>query len=144
MYQEKQYIVWLLMKISSACNTQKLIYNFKRLLLYNKVILLKSILTGVLYDCLKLISVYLHEGDKIRKCQSCSDLMKHAHLHVGSFTLYFIKHVTVNRFYWYLKLIQSSNRNSHEILQLKFFAKKLLIQKHIIQFYLQLRQKNLS
>ena len=35
------------------------------------MILIKSFLTGVLYDCFKLIYAYLNEGDKVHECYSC-------------------------------------------------------------------------
>ena len=31
------------------------------------MILIKSFLTGILYDCFKLIYAYLNEGDKVRE-----------------------------------------------------------------------------
>ena len=46
-------------------NIYNLIYNF-----LNKIILIKSFLTGVLYDRLKLIYPCLKEGDKVCECYS--------------------------------------------------------------------------
>ena len=37
----------------------------------------------VLCDCFKLICIYLNEGDKVDKCNSCLKMMMQAHLHVG-------------------------------------------------------------
>ena len=54
----------------------------------NKMILIKSFLTGVLYDCLKLIYAYLREGNKFCECYSCSKIIIQARLHVG-FLQYF-------------------------------------------------------
>ena len=38
------------------------------------MILIKSFLAGVLYDCFKLIYVYLNKGDKICECYTCLKL----------------------------------------------------------------------
>ena len=55
-------------------------------------------LTGALYD-FKLLYVDLNEGDKVRGCYSCLKWMIQAHLHVGFFKMFFIKHVLLKRFY---------------------------------------------
>ena len=39
------------------------------------MILIKSLLTRVLYDCFKLIYAYLNEGDKVRECYSCLKML---------------------------------------------------------------------
>ena len=54
-------------------------------------ILIKSFLTGVLYECLKIIHACLNEGDKGRECYSYS-------LHVGFFTIFFIKRASLKLF----------------------------------------------
>ena len=72
------------------------------------MILIKSFLTGVLYDCFKLIYAYLNEGHKIREYYSCLKLIVQAHLHVGFFIIFFIKRASLQRFYLYMKLFQSS------------------------------------
>ena len=64
--------------------------------------------TGVLYHCFKLMYAYLNEGDKVCECYSCLKMVIQAHLHVGFFTIYFIKRASLKRFYLYLKLLQSS------------------------------------
>ena len=64
-----------------------------------KIILIKSFLTGVLYDCFKLIYAYLNEGDKVCECYSCLKMVIQAHLHVGFFTIFFIKRESHKRFY---------------------------------------------
>ena len=52
-----------MIKINRTCNIQRIIYNFKRLLLQNKMTLIKSFLTGVSHDLFKLKYVNLNEGD---------------------------------------------------------------------------------
>ena len=52
------------MKINRTCSIQRIIYNLKRLLLQNKMIVTKSFLTGTLYDRFKLIYANLNEEDK--------------------------------------------------------------------------------
>ena len=72
------------------------------------MILMKSFITGVLYDCFKLIYAYLIERDKVRECYSCLKMMIQAHLHVGFITIFFIKRASLKQFYLYMKLLQSS------------------------------------
>ena len=55
------------------------------------MILIKSLLPGVLYDCFKLIYLYLNEEDNVRECYSCLKMTIQAHLHVGFTTIFFIK-----------------------------------------------------
>ena len=82
------------------------------------MILIKSFLTGVLYDCLKLIYACLNEGDKVRECYSCLKMMIQAHLHVDFFSIFFIKRASLKRFYLYMKLLQSNaiftQKSNHE------------------------------
>ena len=59
------------------------------------MILIKSFLTRVLYDCFKLICVYLNEGDKVRECYSCLKTVIQAQLHVGFSTILIIKRASV-------------------------------------------------
>ena len=66
---------------------------FKCSKVLNKMILIKSFLTGVLDDCFKLMCAYLNDGDKIRQCYSCLKMMIQAHLHVGFFSQYFLLNV---------------------------------------------------
>ena len=63
------------------------------------MILIKSFLTGVSYDRFKLTYVNLNEQDRVRECYNCLKLMIQAHLHVGFLTKFFIKHVSLKRFY---------------------------------------------
>ena len=51
------------------------------------MILIKSFLTGVLYDSFKLIYAYLNEADKVRECYNCLKMMMQANLHVRFFFL---------------------------------------------------------
>ena len=44
------------------------------------MILIKSFLTGNLYDCFKLIQTYLNEKDKVRECYSSLKLTIQAHI----------------------------------------------------------------
>ena len=94
-------------------------------------ILIKSFLPGVLYDCFKLIYVYLNEGDKVRECYGFLKMMMQAHLHVDFFTIFSIKRASFQRFYLYMKLLQSSTiskqKNIHEVscdynISMKFFT----------------------
>ena len=50
-------------KFVRTWNIQSTIYNFECSCVLNKIILIKSFLTGVLYDCFKLVDAYLIEGD---------------------------------------------------------------------------------
>ena len=44
------------------------------------MIYIKPFLTGILYDCFKLIHAYLNEGHKVRECYSCLKMIVQAHL----------------------------------------------------------------
>ena len=83
------------------------------------MILMKSFLTEVLYDRLKLIYTYLNEENKVRECYSCLKMIIQAHLHVGFFTIFFIKRASLKRFYLYMKLLQSTpifkEKNNHKM-----------------------------
>ena len=83
------------------------------------MILINSFLTGVLYDCFKLIYEYLNEGDEVRECYSCLKIIIQVHLHVGFIKIFFIKRASLKRFYLYMKLLQSSTifeqKNCHEV-----------------------------
>ena len=59
------------------------------------MILIKSFLTGVLYDCFILMYVYLNEGDKVRECYSFLRMMIQAHLHVRFFKIFFVKRASI-------------------------------------------------
>ena len=95
-----------------------------------KIILIKFFLKGALYDCLKLIYMYLNEGYKVRKCYSCLKMTIQAYLHIGFFTIFFIERISLNRFYLYMKLLQSSTVFKQKIiircLAIKIFAWGLL------------------
>ena len=74
---------------------QKIMYYFKRWFLLNKMVLIKSFLTGVLHDHFKLTYMYLNEEEKFRECCECYNSKKltiQANLHVGFFTISFVKH----------------------------------------------------
>ena len=81
------------------------------------MILIKSFLTGVLYDCFKLIYAYLNEGNEVCECYSCSKMVIQACLYVGFSTIFFIKRASLKRLYLQLKLLQSSaifkQKNNH-------------------------------
>ena len=83
------------------------------------MILIKSFVTGVLYDYFRLIYAYLNEGDKVRKCYSCLKMIVQAHLHAGFSTIFFIKRASLKRFYLYMKMLHSSRifkqKNCHEV-----------------------------
>ena len=76
-------------------------------------------ITRVLYDRFKLVYAYLSEGEKVRECYSCLKMMIQAHLHVGTFTIFFTKRALLKQFYLYMKLLQSSTifkqKNNHEV-----------------------------
>ena len=74
----------------------------------SKIIPIKSFLTGVLYDCFKLIYAYLTEGDKIFECYSYLKMVIQANLYVSFFTIFFTKRASLKRLYLYLKLLLSS------------------------------------
>ena len=84
----------------------------------NKIILIKSLLTRVLYDCFKLIYAYLNERDKVCECYSCLKMVIQAHLHTGFFTISFIKRAseTVEKHNFLNK------RNNYKCLAIKMFA----------------------
>ena len=75
-------------KVIKTLNILRAIYNFARLQVLNKIILIKSFLTGVLHDFFKLIYAYLNEGDKVCECYSCLKMVIQPHLHYF-FTLFF-------------------------------------------------------
>ena len=54
------------------------------------MILIKSFLTGVLYDCFKLIYTYLNKGKKVRQCNGCLKMIQ-AHLYFVFFQNIFYK-----------------------------------------------------
>ena len=68
----------------------------------------------------------LNEGDKVRKCYSCLEMTIEAYLHVIFFTIFFIKCISLKRFYLYMKLLQSSTVFRQKIiitcLAIKIFA----------------------
>ena len=71
--------------------------------------LIKSFLTGVLYDRFKLIYAYLKEEDKICVCYTCLKMVMQAHLHVLFPTIFFTKRASsLKQIYLYLKFLQSS------------------------------------
>ena len=94
------------------------------------MILIKSFLTEVSYNCFKLIYAYLNEGDKVREYYSCLKMIVQAHLHVGFSTIFFIKRASLKWFYLCMELLQSSKilkqKNYHELFYeifcLKFFT----------------------
>ena len=59
------------------------------------MILITSFLTIILYNCFKLEYTYLNEGDKVRECYSCLNMMIQVHLLVGFLTIFFIKRETL-------------------------------------------------
>ena len=79
------------------------------------MILMKSFLTGVLCDYMiytwmiyqTYIRVFKWKGWRSRKW--CLKMMIQSHLHVGFFTIFFIKLASLKRFYFYMKLLQSSS-----------------------------------
>ena len=68
----------------------------------------------------------LNEGDRVRKCYSCLEMTIEAYLHVIFFTIFFIKRISLKRFYLYMKLLQSSTVFRQKIiitcLAIKIFA----------------------
>ena len=83
----------------------------------NKMMLIKSLLTGILYD--SKLYPYLNDVDKVRECYSCLKMIIKTHLHVGFFTRFFVKHASPKRFYLYVKQLQSSTifkqKNNQEV-----------------------------
>ena len=72
------------------------------------MIFIKSFLTGVLYDCFKLMYAYLNEGDKVCECYGCLKMVIQARLHVGFSRMIFIKRTSLKLLSLYMKLLQSS------------------------------------
>ena len=69
----------------------------------------------------------MNKGDKVCECYSCLKMIVQAHLHVGFFTILFIKRALLKRFYnLLLKLLQSSTIFKQKIiikcLAIKIFA----------------------
>ena len=68
----------------------------------------------------------MNKGDKVCECYSCLKMIVQAHLHVGFFTILFIKRALLKRFYLYMKLLQSSTIFKQKIiikcLAIKIFA----------------------
>ena len=68
----------------------------------------------------------MNKGDKVCECYSCLKMIVQAHLHVGFFTILFIKRALLKRFYSYMKLLQSSTVYKQKIiikcLAIKIFA----------------------
>ena len=132
-------------------NIQRIIYSFKCSQVLNRIILIKSFLSGVLYDCFKVIYTYLNEGDKVCVCYSCLKMVIQAHLHFGFFTIFFIKHTSHKQFYLYLELLKSSiffkqkkqkkKKKIISVLRLKFLHDFLQfpIQKMSLQLYAKLQ-----
>ena len=72
-----------------------MIYNSKFSKVLNKIILIKSFLTGILFDCFKLIYAYLSKGDQVCECYSCLKMVIKAHLLVGFIAISFIKRASL-------------------------------------------------
>ena len=72
------------------------------------MILIKSFLTGVAYDCFKIIHQYLNEGDKVLECYSCLKMMVQAYLQVCFFLIFLNARGSLKRLYLHIKLLQSS------------------------------------
>ena len=53
------------------------------------------------------------------ECYSCLKMIVQAHIHVGFFTIFFIKLASLKRFYSYMKLLQLSTifkqKNNYEV-----------------------------
>ena len=73
-------------KDSRTWNIQRIIYNFRSSQVLNKIILIKSFVTGVLCYSFKHTYACLNEGDKVYECYDCLKMAIQANLHVGFFT----------------------------------------------------------
>ena len=72
------------------------------------MVLISSFLTGSFltgYDRSKLIYEHLNDGDKVRECYSCLQLMIQPHLPVGFSEIFFRKHISCKRFFFAIKKI---------------------------------------
>ena len=82
------------------------------------------LITSEQNDPCQLIYAFLNEGDKIRECYRYLKMIKQPHLHVAFFTVFFLKRISIKRFYLYMKLLQSSiifkQKISWSALRLKF------------------------
>ena len=66
------------------------------------MILVKSFLTRVSYDCFKVMYAYLNEGDKVRKFYSYLKMIVQAPIYMMFFHNIFIKRALLKkRFYLY-------------------------------------------
>ena len=74
--------------------------------------------------------MYLNEGDKVRECYSCLKMIVQAHLHVGFFSIFFIKRALLKQFYLYVKMLQSSTIFKQKLIMkclvVKIFARNFL------------------
>ena len=91
-----------------------------------------------MYDCLKLIYAYLNEGDQGCEYYSCLKVVVQVHLHVGFFTIFFIKRAWLKRFYLYLKCCAIK----HNFLNKKIITKCLVIEIFAWNFLQLLIQKS--
>ena len=64
------------------------------------MILIKSFFTGVLYDCFKLIYLYLNEGDKVRECYSCLKIWAQLHVDFSTFFSLNVHHLNDSIYIW--------------------------------------------
>ena len=79
------------------------------------MILIKSFLTVVLYDCFKHTYIGLNEGDTINECYSRLKLMAQADLHIAFFTIFLVKQMLLKLFYWHMILLLSTTVIKHRI-----------------------------
>ena len=98
------------------------------------MILIKSFLTGTLYDRFKLIYANLNEEDKAANVIAVWNwwyrLIIQYHSYVSFSTIFFINYVSPKRFYWYKKILQSitifKQRGNHEVSHYWNFCMKML------------------
>ena len=80
------------MKTIKTWDIERLFDYFKHWLISNKMVLIKSLLTGALCDRSKLVYGYLNEVNKACKCYSCLKLMVQAYFDADFLKISF-KHV---------------------------------------------------
>ena len=89
------------------------------------MIFIKSFLTGILHDCVKLTSAYVNEGDNFWECYSCLKMMIQASLHVCFFSQNFLLSVHHLNDSIYIKNCCNQARFSNKKIIMKCLAIKI-------------------
>ena len=84
-----------MMKIIRRCIIQRIIYNFKPWFLLDKMGVIKFFLNRFIISR-KCMEVYFNERNEVHECYSFLKAVILAYLHVGFFTVFFLKHIHLN------------------------------------------------